>query len=173
MPQISAKTHAKSSKKAQNKPKTGQKELKARREAYKANPEPAKQAQRERYQALTPVERLELVWRRQARPFTPRKGSKSYADARKRALANAYCDWSDLDEVFRIYQASAVMTELFGTPYVVDHIVPLQSPLVCGLHTHTNLEVVRLRRNRVKSNWLWPGMPELGWEVIELIDPSP
>lgn len=173
MPQISAKTHAKSTKTAKKSTKTSQSELKARREAYRANPEPIKRAQRERYRALTPVERLELIWRRQAKPPTPRKGSRGYEDPRKRALANAFCDWSDLEEVFRTYQASAIMTELFRTPYVVDHIVPLQSPLACGLHTHTNLEVVRHRRNRLKSNWLWPDMPDMNWGVIELIDPSP
>lgn len=174
MPKIYAKTSAKSSSSTEKRSKTPQNELKARREAYKANPEPIKAAQRTRYQALSPVDRLELVWRRQARPPTPRRGSKSYADPRKRALANSFCDWSDLAEVFRTYQACAIVNEHLGLGvYVVDHIVPLQSPLVCGLHTHTNLEVVRYRRNRVKSNWLWPGMPALGWEAIELIDPSP
>jgi hypothetical protein len=41
----------------------------------------------------------------------------------------------------------------------VDHIVPLQSEIVCGLHGEANLQLLTETENKVKSNKLWPDMP--------------
>ena len=41
-----------------------------------------------------------------------------------------------------------------GPEYVLDHIVPLKHPLVCGLHVPWNLRVVKHQTNRKKgSKW--------------------
>ena len=47
-------------------------------------------------------------------------------------------------------------TEHTGFGWDVDHVVPLKSNLVCGLHCWTNFAVVPLAVNRSKGNRTWP-----------------
>jgi 5-methylcytosine-specific restriction endonuclease McrA len=46
------------------------------------------------------------------------------------------------------------MTKTTGEQYVVDHIVPLRSDEVCGLHVPWNLRVITQEDNLKKSNKL-------------------
>lgn len=46
-----------------------------------------------------------------------------------------------------------------GENVVVDHIVPVCSPRVCGLMVPWNLELIAYKANEVKSNHWWPGHP--------------
>lgn len=127
---------------------------------------------RRRYSRLSPAEKTLRHWRLRAKPSMPKPGSFRAKDPRNIVLANAYCEWSDIDEVVRTYLAAALMCEITGEQYVVDHVVPLSNPFVCGLHTHTNLEVVTLELNQAKSNLLWPDMWEISWESLELLQKS-
>lgn len=87
------------------------------------------------------------------------------------ALGRAFYEWSDIDEVVRMYLAAAIMTELTGEMYVVDHIVPLISPFICGLHTHTNMQVITQAENMRKGNWAWPGMTPMTYEeMMEVLE---
>jgi len=47
----------------------------------------------------------------------------------------------------------------YGYDFHVDHIVPLKSPLVSGLHTEANLRLLPGAENRSKHNRFWPDMP--------------
>jgi len=51
-----------------------------------------------------------------------------------------------------IYQAAMDISKLSGESYVVDHIIPLRSETVCGLHVPWNLRVITRHENAVKSN---------------------
>lgn len=52
----------------------------------------------------------------------------------------------------QIYIDAALKTQMEGILYTVDHIVPLQHPLVCGLHVPANLQILTSEANTMKSN---------------------
>ena len=62
--------------------------------------------------------------------------------------------WADRAAIRSVYDRAASM----GSGFVVDHIVPLVSPLVCGLHCEANLAVITVAANAAKSNTRWPDM---------------
>jgi hypothetical protein len=73
----------------------------------------------------------------------------------KRRHRNATPPWltkEQKDQVKHIYLQARVMTQLTGTKYVVDHIIPLRGKNVCGLHVPWNLEVMTHEANCKKSN---------------------
>jgi 5-methylcytosine-specific restriction endonuclease McrA len=57
-------------------------------------------------------------------------------------------------EIRQLYQIAMTMTQTTGEQYVVDHIVPLRSEFVCGLHVPWNLRVITREENLAKSNQL-------------------
>jgi len=67
--------------------------------------------------------------------------------------------WSDINEINYIYSLARDLTIGRGSPYEVDHIVPLRSPIVCGLHCEDNLRIIPQSLNRLKGNTYWPNMP--------------
>lgn len=46
------------------------------------------------------------------------------------------------------------------TGRTVDHVVPINHPLVCGLHVEHNLQIISHAENTAKGNLWWPDMPE-------------
>ena len=63
--------------------------------------------------------------------------------------------WADVDEIKVFYQAAAVRRSA-GFKCEVDHIVPLRSPYVCGLHVPAHLQLLESRSNKAKGNRHWP-----------------
>jgi 5-methylcytosine-specific restriction endonuclease McrA len=82
---------------------------------------------------------------------------KADTKARRRKHRKATPPWltrKQKSEIRQIYQIAITMTNTTGEQYVVDHIVPLRSPDVCGLHAPWNLRVITQKENLKKSNKL-------------------
>jgi hypothetical protein len=63
--------------------------------------------------------------------------------------------WLTADEKWMIaqaYELAALRTKMFGFPWHVDHVIPLQGKTVSGLHTPYNLQVIPGAENIRKSN---------------------
>ena len=72
----------------------------------------------------------------------------NFLAAKRRAMKfKATPNWANLDKIKEIY---------LNCPkgFHVDHIIPLQSKKVCGLHVHNNLRIITARQNQLKSNRL-------------------
>ncbi len=74
---------------------------------------------------------------------------------RRASRVRANVSWADKEKIEEIY----ALRNSLGADYHVDHIVPLNSKLVCGLHCEFNLEVILATVNQKKSNRVWPDMP--------------
>lgn len=74
---------------------------------------------------------------------------------------NAIPPWADRKAIDAFYERAAELTKETGIPHQVDHIVPLESPVVCGLHVQHNLQVLTAAENRAKWHRGWPDMPEV------------
>ena len=82
-----------------------------------------------------------------------------YARERKAAKANATPGWADVKAITKLYYVARRLSVVTGIEHHVDHIVPLRSKLVCGLHTECNLRVISKDQNVAKGNRSWPDMP--------------
>lgn len=69
--------------------------------------------------------------------------------------------WADMVAIREVYDAAAQLTVRTGTEYVVDHIIPLIHPRVCGLHIAINLQPITAKANGAKSNRWCPEQGEL------------
>jgi hypothetical protein len=72
---------------------------------------------------------------------------------------NAIPAWANREKILEFYREAQRRTAEFGIKYSVDHIVPLKSDVVCGLHCETNLQIITHSENCAKKNRYWPDMP--------------
>ena len=71
---------------------------------------------------------------------------------RRSAKLKATPEWADQDAIKVIYAEAQRLQDLLGIEFHIDHIVPLQGELVCGLHVENNLQVIPATLNLKKSN---------------------
>lgn len=125
----------------------------AGRRYYERNKEAVKARARERSAEV--VQGYRRAWKgRNA------KAAQISANAWKRRAREAMPPWLTLEqkaEIASIYAKARTMTKLSGVKHVVDHIVPLRSEVVCGLHVPWNLQVLTHEENCAKGNRLLDG----------------
>jgi len=64
---------------------------------------------------------------------------------RKKRLREAMPKWANIDKIKNIYAKCK-------KGYQVDHIIPLKSKYVCGLHVENNLRIIKANTNDFKKN---------------------
>lgn len=122
-------------------------------DAYKAS----SRARKKRYLAAHPEARARKNAR--YRKKHPEKNNARVVAYKARKM-QATPKWADLAAIDRIYALAAQQRQLTGESVHVDHIVPLKSDLVCGLHVEANLRLVIGSYNSRKRNHVWPDMPD-------------
>lgn len=85
-------------------------------------------------------------------------GTRNAISARRRAAkAQATPSWLTSQDYFQmrcLYEAAKIFQPYCDDRLEIDHIVPLISEEVCGLHVPWNLQILPRRVNRKKSNKL-------------------
>jgi len=89
----------------------------------------------------------EVVFDKAKRYARENPGWKRSATAKRRTVKlNATAGWANQQKIRQIYEDANRLG------LVVDHIIPLQHPLVCGLHVETNLQLLTASENSIKHN---------------------
>lgn len=73
---------------------------------------------------------------------------------RQRSLKQATPGWANLDAINDVYMQSQNLNDKTGEKHNVDHIIPVKSNMVCGLHVENNLRVITAFENQSKGNKL-------------------
>lgn len=117
----------------------------------KANPEKVR-AKAAAWRAANPdkAKAISAAWAKANPDKLNAKNAKRNASKRK-----AIPIWADKNKIGIIY-AKAREWKMD-----VDHIIPLQSKIVCGLHTWDNLQLLHSSQNSSKQNLHWPDMPSI------------
>lgn len=106
-----------------------------------------RRAEKQRMRRATPegkqkVSKYNKAWVK----ANPRYGAHNHAQRRYIKFGYNYkMPWQDLDEIKQFY---------YDTPegMTVDHIIPIKSKLVCGLHVINNLQYISKLDNDKKGN---------------------
>jgi hypothetical protein len=130
------------------------------------------------YQKNKTYKRQHFAKWRQANLEHHRAGYRRWANAnadRVRALSahrnatkmKATPSWANQSAISAIYREAIRLTRNTGVTHEVDHIIPLRSPLVCGLHCEANLQILTSTENRRKGNKFTPHTTLPQWPCAE------
>jgi hypothetical protein len=132
----------------------------------RANPEKLR-AQKRKQRARDPLKMrkwsIENPEKMQACRFNWQKANRdritAKANERRAKKYRAMVVWANEFFIREIYHLAKLRTVYTGIKWEVDHIIPMASKNVCGLHVEHNLQVIPQSVNRRKSCYSWPDMP--------------
>lgn len=78
-----------------------------------------------------------------------------------RACVLSYPLWTERKDYLPLWEECRRLEVATGEPYVIDHIIPLNHPLVCGLSVTWNMVAIPARVNARKGNKWFPDQLEL------------
>ena len=79
---------------------------------------------------------------------------KRFSDAKRKAMKiSASPKWANSKYIRLFYKLAKIEEKRIGVSVHVDHIVPLISNVVCGLHCEDNLQLLTETQNRSKKNF--------------------
>jgi hypothetical protein len=120
---------------------------------YENNLEKMREQDKNRYKK-DPSKKLKSSLKWQAN--NPEKANARNARRRAAKIQSA-APWADKDAIKKIYLECHRLTKETGIKHEVDHIYPLNSKYMCGLHVETNLQILTEEENCRKGNRIWPG----------------
>lgn len=86
-------------------------------------------------------------------------------------LYAAWPEWCAEHPDFKVIYDEAKKRRAAGEDVHVDHIVPIVSDIVCGLHVPWNLQIMDAKANLSKSNTWWPDHPFENWDLFGHVEP--
>lgn len=94
--------------------------------------------------------------------YKKRNVGKTNAHTAKRwaRKLKAVVPWANEFFIEEVYSFAKTKKAITGIDYHVDHIIPLISEYVCGLHHENNLQLLPAFENISKGNRWWPDMPQ-------------
>lgn len=90
------------------------------------------------------------VWRKNNKATV--NANRKLRKARKKQATPAWLTAEHKREMREMYLIAELLTKFLGEEHQVDHIIPLNHELVCGLHVPWNLQVLTAAENVAKSN---------------------
>lgn len=85
---------------------------------------------------------------------------REYRFVRGQAKRQATPSWANRAAMLAIYHEARQLSKDTGVEHHVDHVVPILSSRVCGLHCQQNMQILAAFANQSKLNRWWPDM----WE---------
>ena len=126
------------------------------RYAKSARGQEVNRAKETRWKENNPGRKAELA--REAYHKDPDRFIQKVVDRSKR-LRNASPKWltgADKKLIAKIYRRARYLTKKTGILHHVDHVIPLNGELVCGLHVPSNLQILIACVNQAKGNYFDP-----------------
>lgn len=139
----------------------------------KANPEKSK-ARDALYYARNKISILSKVDRNRKREYDKNyKASnpnviRAQASRRRASKNNATPVWANKSAIDLFFLKIKELEQRWDVELHGDHIVPLKSKYVCGLHVEYNLQILSAEDNLRKHNSKWPDMPVIDDELKQL-----